>query len=400
MADIFDQVADKKPRLAKQVAATRSSSSSGDVFDQVARPQPQAAAPQPQGMPLAPTLWGQAKQAYEGTLPILDYTRANQAALGSLARGVVGGVKSGYNTLREALRAWNDPQAEVGDTVLPRPQVEQVPGAIRDINASADPLGTYAKAAQETASQGAGAALTALGTEGLSRGVSAVSDVPVGRLAKAVGGGVKGAAGKVPILGPVARGAYHGALESWRGSAPPEAPINPALTTPSRTLPGMNPPEVVRPTSQPIPPRSGLMLPAAPEPGSLVRAVTEQGPAPVDDFVTRMQRQEAAKGIGQQPEKPEGMSPNEVALWQQGAFNEAPPADIGSQVRASMPSVPRGGVTPQGQQLLGRMGTLADQIKAQESIPAPEEDLTPELQRSLDPEYLNQLLARRKQMGW
>jgi hypothetical protein len=40
-------------------------------------------------------------------------------------------------------------------------------------------------------------------------------------------------------------------------------PENPALTTPSRTLPGMNSPEVIRPpaaTAQPIPPRTGLQL--------------------------------------------------------------------------------------------------------------------------------------------
>ena len=44
-------------------------------------------------------------------------------------------------------------------------QVAQVPRAIRDINASPDPLGYYAEAAEDTAAQGAGQALTAIGTE-------------------------------------------------------------------------------------------------------------------------------------------------------------------------------------------------------------------------------------------
>lgn len=43
----------------------------------------------------------------------------------------------------------------------------QIVAAIHDINASPDPVGTYAKAAQETAGQGAGQALTALAAEGI-----------------------------------------------------------------------------------------------------------------------------------------------------------------------------------------------------------------------------------------
>jgi len=45
-------------------------------------------------------------------------------------------------------------------------QATEVPGAISDINQSADPLGTYARVAQDTAGQGAGQAGLALATEG------------------------------------------------------------------------------------------------------------------------------------------------------------------------------------------------------------------------------------------
>lgn len=54
-------------------------------------------------------------------------------------------------------------------------QVAQIPGAIHDINQSPDPLSHYAKAAQDTAGEGAGQALTALATEGIARGIPKVA---------------------------------------------------------------------------------------------------------------------------------------------------------------------------------------------------------------------------------
>lgn len=60
-------------------------------------------------------------------------------------------------------------------------QAHDIPAAIHDINQSADPIGTYAKILQKTASQGAGQAVTALATDGVVKGASkipgAVSDV-------------------------------------------------------------------------------------------------------------------------------------------------------------------------------------------------------------------------------
>lgn len=231
---------------------------------------------QPQGMPLAQDAWGRMKQAYEGTLPLLDENQATLAGVGSIARGVTGAVKGGYNTLKTAMQAWNDPKSEVGDTVLPQPQVGQVPGAIRDINASPDPTGSYLNAAGETAGQGAGAALTALAPEMAGR---AVGQVPFGRIAQAGSAGVKGAASSIPFVGPIARGGLRAAVESWRGSAPTES-INPALTTEARTLPGMNSPEIIRPPAQPIPPRSGLMLPGESQAGRLVDAIRQPSNMP------------------------------------------------------------------------------------------------------------------------
>lgn len=55
-------------------------------------------------------------------------------------------------------------------------QAAQVPGAIKDINQSADPTGAYLDVAGKTAGQGAGQALVALATEGAAKGTPAVSE--------------------------------------------------------------------------------------------------------------------------------------------------------------------------------------------------------------------------------
>jgi hypothetical protein len=52
----------------------------------------------------------------------------------------------------------------------------KIAGAIHDINQSPDPLGVYAGAAEDTAAQGAGQALTALGTEGAIKAAPKVLD--------------------------------------------------------------------------------------------------------------------------------------------------------------------------------------------------------------------------------
>lgn len=164
MGDIFDQAAaPKKP--------------SGDIFDQAAStPTPKATvAPTQTGTPLAPDAIGRIKQAYEGNLPILDNDTATLSGVGKIAHGAVDAVKGaatgGWNLLKTAADAWNNPKADIGDALLPNPHAEQVPGAIKDINASADPTGYYLNAAGDTAAQGAGQMLTAAATEGATKAV-------------------------------------------------------------------------------------------------------------------------------------------------------------------------------------------------------------------------------------
>ena len=67
-----------------------------------------------------------------------------------------------------------------------------VAAAIHDINQSPDPLGTYAGAAERTAAQGAGQALTAIGTEGVTRAVPALTDLATSEVAPAVRATVRG----------------------------------------------------------------------------------------------------------------------------------------------------------------------------------------------------------------
>lgn len=71
-------------------------------------------------------------------------------------------------------------------------QVPEIPQAIRDINASADPLSHYANAAQDTAAQGAGQALTAAASEGAMRGVPKIVDAAKAHFAPPVANLVDG----------------------------------------------------------------------------------------------------------------------------------------------------------------------------------------------------------------
>jgi len=85
----------------------------------------------------------------------------------SIGRGVRGAAQGLYQTILHPI----DTATATAHSVAEIPStLAQIPGAIHDINASPDPLTHYAKAAQETAGQGAGQAILALGTEGLVKG--------------------------------------------------------------------------------------------------------------------------------------------------------------------------------------------------------------------------------------
>jgi hypothetical protein len=126
---------------------------------------------------------------------LTSYGAANRAAIGGLASDTLNAVKSAAAALKPTPQSDEETQAfKVGgvggmlvhrmlSSLSPVGQAAMHPGeiiaAIHDINQSKDPIGTYAKLFQRTASQGAGAAVTAIATEGAAKGVGTVaSKVP------------------------------------------------------------------------------------------------------------------------------------------------------------------------------------------------------------------------------
>jgi hypothetical protein len=56
-------------------------------------------------------------------------------------------------------------------------KIPQIPAAVKDINQSSDPTGAYLNAAQDTASQGAGQALTAIAAEAAPKALAGTSEI-------------------------------------------------------------------------------------------------------------------------------------------------------------------------------------------------------------------------------
>ena len=96
--------------------------------------------------------------------------------------------------------------------------VGHVAAVIEDINRSPDPLGTYLKIAQRTSSQGAAAALTALGTEGAIKGTGAIAG-KVRSAGSAVGGIVREASQGADIAQPGAQSAIREGVQASTESA-------------------------------------------------------------------------------------------------------------------------------------------------------------------------------------
>lgn len=205
-------------------------------------------------------------------------------------------------------------------------QAADVPAAIKDINASPDPTGTYAKVAQETAGQGAGQAILGIAADvapraigplvkpalrgvakvaapvvrGVVKGTNATLERAPGLLGAGAGAaigheiGMPGAGAAIgygvgrellpklklpgenfgnpiPTFSDVPLGPEHPGIFSDTPLGPekpaPEV-LNPSLVSPSRSLPGQNSPERIAPVRPspaiPIPTRSGLALPPAP----------------------------------------------------------------------------------------------------------------------------------------
>jgi hypothetical protein len=128
--------------------------------------------------------------------PLTSYGAATRGAIGGLGSDILNTVKAAASAMNPLPQSDEEKQAfqvagvggllvhrmlsslsPVGKAVL---HPSEIIGAIHDINQSKDPISVYARIMQKTASQGAGAALTALATEGVTKGVGAVAGKAMG----------------------------------------------------------------------------------------------------------------------------------------------------------------------------------------------------------------------------
>lgn len=347
---------------------------------------------------------------------------ATVKGLDDVARGTQGALEGLYNTVRHPI--------DTAKSIASLPsQAAQVPAAVKDINASPDPLGHYANAAQDTASQGAGQALTALAGAGVSEAVPYIG--PVG---KAV---VKGYAKKL-VPGEIgeaikavneARKPNPALTQSKPLASAPSPAAAPAAQTgealgqipargsiaqsfgQSRSIPGQNAPEIIQPPARtpvaPLPPRSGLMLPEQ-TPSTIDQAVSSPartlfGENPPDVF----QRPQPAAPIPPRSGLALPAAPRGAELSDLSSTGARPASQTGEalqpikrgsiagamakSVEQSPPPFQRGnlqellnksvgaGPPPNPKAPIYQRGQISQQMKA-----APSEDLTPVLKESVD----------------
>ena len=208
--------------------------------------------------------------------------------------GVAGATVHGLNRVAEETKnaikgglSMFDPRVKEGEnalTAIPivraaRPfveaakQIPQIPSAIRDINASADPLGHYAQAAEDTAAQGAGQALTAIAAEKAPEATRGAVDM-AGKTADVAKAGVEKApaivrgtaksVNKVLAKAPGSVGAVIGGTIGHATGIPYGAEVGAGLGTvmgkellPTLRVPGekfgLKPIELGEPTAEPSP---------------------------------------------------------------------------------------------------------------------------------------------------
>lgn len=127
------------------------------------------------------------------SIPLDSYSNATLSGVQSIGRGARDAATGLWNVIAHPI------DTVKGIAAIPG-QVAQVPAAVRDINQSADPVGTYAKVGQDTAGQGAAQALIAAGTMGAAKAVGAASNaIPSASRAGQAFQDIKSAAGSVPI---------------------------------------------------------------------------------------------------------------------------------------------------------------------------------------------------------
>jgi hypothetical protein len=279
--------------------------------------------------------------------------------LDDVARGTQGAIKGIWSDLSSGhVPIIHSAREAIADTIRSLPQI---PGAVQDINASPDPLTHYADAAQDTASQGAGQALTALGTVGLGKVATDVAPYvsPVGKAL------VKG---YVKKLIPEEVGTAYKAVKTAKANAPapwrmkPQAAALSELPVPGArpaaqtgealagipspaTFPGAPFPEVpplevlqAQPLSRggvPTPPAPSAALGQIPAPWRMRPQAAALGDLPATDAVPAAQTGEA---LGRIP-APWRMKPQSAALAEVPTPASQPTAQTGEAL-GQIPTAP------------------------------------------------------------
>jgi hypothetical protein len=133
------------------------------------------------------------------------------SGLDDVANGTIGAVKGAASMFDPRIKEGENAATANPAVRMVRGIVQtgkdalQVPGAIHDINQSPDPTGTYLNVAQDTASQGAGQALTGLAAEGVSRSVPIATSPAAETTARIAGKVTKGMIEDIPVVRQVTK---------------------------------------------------------------------------------------------------------------------------------------------------------------------------------------------------
>jgi len=178
---------------APKAVPAAGSSQDSDWFDQNAPKQTKSATQDDDSFTgILDRAWHRLKSAVNGDIPLTDYDAATLSGVASVARGTGHAIEGAAQMLKPP--TWDELQQAVKDNpqnpaaaILARragkglahtaKQATEVPGAIHDINESADPAGTYAKVGQESLGDLAGQAIVGAATEGATEALPNVPKV-------------------------------------------------------------------------------------------------------------------------------------------------------------------------------------------------------------------------------
>jgi hypothetical protein len=164
----------------------------------------------------------------EGEVPLTSHLAATGQGLSTIGGGAINAVKGAANMIMHPIDTATSLYHAPGQFL---DQIKQVPGAIRDINESPDPAGTYLKVAGDTAGEAGGQAVVGAATPELP-GMAKDAVTGIGPKTRALAKvGAQDVASHVPVVGRLVRrpsiGDY---IDAARAKAPEAPPVEDSLT--------------------------------------------------------------------------------------------------------------------------------------------------------------------------